>query len=110
MPSNVTNIDYGRKLLTMQPKATQPVELTPHILRTRKDILDMAENHVPYNIIAMRTRTSGTIVLAVIATYLDQFKRQAATVRLCTDPEIRRMCDDLAAECWDEFSVAKAAA
>lgn len=96
----------GKAITSRRPQPKQTAPLIP----TREAILDLFLDHMTIPEIAMKTRTSGATVLAVVATYMDQFQRQSVAGKLQAEPWLRARYDEIERECWSEYGLTRRAA
>ena len=86
------------------------VQATPPLKPTREQILDLILELVPFQEIAVKTRTSLSTVYAVNVSYMEQHMRQAAALRLQAGPAEIERAKEVEAEVWSEYSTARRAA
>lgn len=105
--------NHGFHLITggkaVSSRSAQPTHNAP-LIPTREAILDLYLDHWTVPEIAMKTRTSGATVQAVIATYMEQYMRQTAALMLQAGPAERVRAKEVAAEVWSEYGMTRRAA
>lgn len=107
--NNIVSINHGRKHFQTQHGVRQ-VQRNAPLKPTREQILDLFLDHCPIPTIAVNTGTSGAVVLAVIAAYMEQYMRQSIAGKIDAAPCVLERYKVIERECWEDFAISKVAA